>query len=542
MVKVIFNQQTIKQMVGLDSRKCLLYPHMDLDSRGFSSPIMVEDDGGERYLFVKDIERGNFDERDLAAKVKFYRTYMTFDPVPDKMPDEWMDLLDTIVSGDQLATDDGVFYSAYEALAQKFKVVVSESIPWWRVYKYEIKRADVIEEFKSSYAKAVEDAKKIAPKLAERMAYKDSRFERLDAILEGLKLNTLIVSSPLNSQETTGIPFDFFENESALVVYNHDHIWALTNQPIMKKFCQLTGVFADLKQAIGSLPISLDEAVGIEENHLTMGLFKELGLNKVCPLGVPLRQWRESRTGEELPFYVIAAHTTRYGMETALRIAQENIQQGIDFLETDVEQYLYTAYENYVGSQPMSITIQPYFLVLHNGRRTGRPNLPQFAPPVNGETRSLKIDSGIKVIDQNGLIRAVSDLCRTLPLDAAAKELYGYLDKLMTQVSIPAAVPGRTGEEVFLAGTRDFAATGTHWVELGILPQGCELAKEYTRDIGHVLGKQEPATLGFRKGNQFVLQEGMVACVEYQWPYFPYAIGVEDMLLVSSEGAINITR
>jgi len=524
---------------------------MDLDANVFSSPVMLEKEDGTSYLFIKDIERGNFDEEKIAARVMYYRPYFTFDRRQENIPDHWLEFLPSLLAREKLAVDDSVYFSAYEALCRQFpEMAVSGSPPWWRVYLYEVACGDVLNEFKSSCSAALADAgllvaglcrgKDVAEFLEDTG---DSRYDLLDGLLKEFKINALLVSSPLNAQEISGIPCHYLANVPSLVVYSEQKIYILTTRPIEQTFPKLKGIFPNLEQAFQSLGIDRNKAIGIEENHLAYQLYRELGLAQyeVRATGAVLRKWREDRAGEELPFYLIAAQVTRFGIETALAAARASLERGEAIYETDVENHLYAAYQDFKLFHQLSTAIQPYFVVLHTGERTRRPNLPQFAQ-VNRNTKTLKVDAGVLVIDRRGLIRAVSDLCRTLPLDSAAQELYAELDRLMVDVAIPSALPGRPGEQVYLAGVRDLIGREEQFVKLGVLPPGHRLGDRYDRNIGHVLGKQEPATLVFEKGNRFALQAGMIACVEYQWPYYPYAVGVEDMFLVSAQGTLNLTR
>ena len=65
--------------------------------------------------------------------------------------------------------------------------------------------------------------------------------------------------------------------------------------------------------------------------------------------------------------------------------------------------------------------------------------------------------------------------------------------------------------------------------------------REYDRDTGHLLGKNNLAHLRFVRGDKQALQEGMIACCEYQWPVNGYAIAYEDTCLVTSTGGLNLT-
>ena len=319
--------------------------------------------------------------------------------------------------------------------------------------------------------------------------FQDSRFRSLDELLTNSNLDAIIVSSPLNQQEITGLPFELFEKSEAVTLYAQKKVYVLTSEALVQPFPRLLDVFPNLREAFVSLFDNGALKFGIEENHLTCGLLRDLGLKEeqLFPVGVELRGWREVNAGEELPYYIIAAQATRYGIETAIKYAENELDKGNSVLETDVEKQLYVAYQEFVNKWKLSVRIKPYFLVLHTGTRTRRPNLPQFAP-VSAETRSMKIDCGVLVIDVNGRIRGVSDLARTMTRDESVSEFYRFAEQQMLEVSIPAAISGKNGEAVYYAGTEKLIAQKDRWVKIGLLPADIDLTKSYNRDIGHVMG------------------------------------------------------
>jgi len=546
MNRLIFNQQVIRQKTGLDTEQALLLPRLDLESKVASSPFMLEKDDGSCILVAKDIECGNFHEEGLQAAVKYYRPYLTFDPIVDIVAEDWLELVQENVEGNKLEVDECIYYAAFKELQAIFDVNVTQGASWRRVYLYEINPDDVSNQMMVSYEQCRADVNRVAPSLTGYLEnFKNNRFKLLDEMLAQLKLDALLVSSPLNQQEIAGLPLDFFTKSEAVTFYYHNKVYVLSSQPIFHSLPQLTGVFPDLRTGLKSL-IGNDDghiSTGIEENHLPYGLFREVGLKEAglrC-ISTELRKWREVSAGEELPYYIIAAQAARFGIETAIQYAENALNRGESILETDVEKQLYIAYQKFVEESELSISIRPYHTVLHSGSRSRRPNPPQFAP-INADTRTMKIDAGLLAIDKNGLVRAVSDLARTLVRDENSRELYRFIENQMVNVAIPAAIPGKTGEEIYCIGTMELIANQNRWVEIGVLPEGIDLTKGYNRDIGHVLGKQEPVTLTFRQGNKVVLKNGMVCCMEYHWPYYPYGIGIEDMFAVTSQGVVNITR
>ncbi|MFZ5634399.1 MAG: M24 family metallopeptidase [Bacillota bacterium] len=550
MTEITCNLKAIHNKTGLDVKNSLLYAHMDLDSTEYSSPVMVETGDGKAYLLVKDIERGNFDEKDLAAEVLYFKPYVTFDRDVTPLPADWIELVDRLVDGEVLVCDD--FYtSGYWKISDRYNTRVKATGRWDRTYVYSVDRQQVLSRFAAGNGAALEEARRLVTGLSQQEELSDllagipgdARFARLDSMLEDLGVGALLLSSPLNVQEVSAIPFQCLEANETLALYSPQRpIYIYSRKALSLPFLKLEAIYPTLAVA-AARTLQAKTPVGIEENHLPYKYFTAFGLKreKTVQMSGPLRTWRETRAVEDLPFYIIAAQATRYGMERAIGRAGADLAEGNDLTESKVQEYLFRAYGEFQQNNLLREDIRPYFLVLHAGHRTRKPSLPSFIS-LGKETRSLKIDSGVMVFDGMGLLRGASDLCRMLVLGKVAQEFYRFIDEIMLTRAIPAVLPGRTGDQVYWDGVKDLVAREKDWVEMGLLPAGYDLANNYNRNIGHAMGRQEPATLGFEKGNNYTVQEGMVCCVEYQWPYYPYAIGVEDMIVVTAKGPVNITR
>ena len=106
---------------------------------------------------------------------------------------------------------------------------------------------------------------------------------------------------------------------------------------------------------------------------------------------------------------------------------------------------------------------------------------------------------------------------------------------------IPNVRAGRTGEAMHRAGVdavwneRARLAGNSLFVNLDA-PE-----RQYDRDVGHLLGKNNLAHLRLVPGDGGTLREGMIACCEYQWPLRSHAIAYEDTCLVTAEGGLNLT-
>ena len=544
MNRLIFNQEVIRTKTGLDTKRALLVTQLDLESRAAASPFMLEKHDGSCVLLLRDIENGNFCSEGSPASAKYYQQYLTFDPARETLKSNWLDLLQENMDGKELEVDACIYYAAFKTLAERFAVRVAPSPSWHKVYLHEVNSADVSRQREESYEQCRADVGRVAPKLADCVEdFKDERFRMLDEMLGELKLDALLVSSPLNQQEISGPPLDLFASFETVTFYYKKRVYVLASQPIFHPLTQLTGVFADLKSAVNSLADTGTLSIGIEENHLPYGLLRESGLQekRIRPVSVELRKWREDSAGEELPYYIIAAQASRHSIDSTLKHVDEVLKKSGSLLETDVEKQLYVAYQEFVKKWDLSVKVRPYQTVLHTGERSRKPSPPKLSQ-VNSSTITLKIDAGLVVIDKNGLVRGVSDVGRTLVRDENGLEMYNFMEEQMLDVAIPAVKAGRTGEDVYMIGTKELLARQKRWVELKLLPAEIDLPTSYNRDIGHVMGKQEPVNLTFRQGNKGVLKIGMVGCVEYHWPYYPYGIAIEDMFALTPQGVVNITR
>jgi len=552
MVNITSNFEVIQKKTGLDVQNTMLYVHMNLDTPHSTAPLLVEK-GEEKNLLVKDIERGNFDEEQISAEVKYFNNYMTFDPADKELPSDWLEICKEIAGDDVVEIDDDIYTSAYWKLSNALKSKLKKTGSWFSTFVYELNREDVQRAFAVGDEAGCQDALKLISHLKqEREIAKllehrsvDSRFTLLDSFIRDAGLDALLISSPLNMQEITGLPYEYCQLNDLLAMYCPEgSIWVWSNHPIDYPWFRLKEIYQDIYELSWKSEVREFDTIGIEEDHLPYKYFQALELTekKVVGMNADLRRWREVRASEELSFYVVAAQATVSGMDAALEFAQEQLDAGQVVTESDVQSRLYGHYAQYSLDHNLQVRIVPYFIVLHAGHRTRRPNRPSFDPLNKDHTKSLKLDTGVLIIDQKGLIRACSDLCRTLARSPEAEQLYRYLDQIMITDAIPAALPDKTGEEVYQVGVSTMLTDDDRqWIDMGLLPQR-GLGGKFERNIGHVLGKQEPVSLSFKEGDSGVLRNGMICCMEYQWPYDQYAIGVEDTFVVTPKGPVNLTR
>lgn len=262
---------------------------------------------------------------------------------------------------------------------------------------------------------------------------------------------------------------------------------------------------------------------------------KELQWIKKETIGITnnLREWQESIAYFDLPFYIIGSYITKHAIVKALKFLQNNLNI--------TERQVYKHYQNYLKDAFSSlnlpdISIEEYFVVLHAGDRTLIPSLPSDHM-ITPNSNTLKIDAGIKIL-YKGVFRAISDIARTLPLSEEAKNLYPILEKTMKEIIIPSISAGKKGCDIHKIAVDGLKA---RIKDTKLLPEGKKSLNEYNRDMGHVIGRQEPVTLPLSSSCTKTIIEGTVGSVEIQWPYINHAFGVEDSYLVGLEKGINLT-
>jgi len=303
---------------------------------------------------------------------------------------------------------------------------------------------------------------------------------------------------------------------------------------------QKTGEHDNLRAALDNL--IGDASLGAEDKNLEIGRVFEIGLDKVKYATDLFRTWRENNALIDLPYYVIAGQATRYALDNAITFTGGAITAKRKITEKDVEAKFLELFDEFrLKYNCTFLEFKRYFVVLHAGTRTPYASLSSDFP-LNAEINSLKIDGGILVF-HGGILRACSDMARSLVLTEGGKKVYDLTVKLMVESAIPAAKQGNTGSDVYWAGVNPLVEMEQTIKEWGMLPPGASIKDSYNRDIGHIMAKQEPVTLGLVKAEtKLKLQSGMIGAVEYQWPYKKHALGIEDHYLVTDKKGVNISR
>jgi Xaa-Pro aminopeptidase len=558
-MELITDWEKIEDRVGLSIPRHTLYSTVCLDAPKDLSAVLVKGDEEGYYLLARLIEHGNFAAGGRSQKVVegakieviYYKPYFSWEKSKEnlRMPaDEGEALAKICGEGSSIKVDGDMPLERFQRLASRFDAKVN---PWAEPDNFEIYEMDKDEVIRL-FAKGLRGARKIASDLIDSLTSnskgdkdlikermhegQDKRFEQLNDLMRKSNIGAIVATSQLNIQELAAIPWDSI-TDGMFAIYNGKQIFVVSPKKLRLDHPRKT----ESSEKLGVILRKLagQGVVGIEEKHIPVQTYNSIQSEKEAA-GTLLRLWRERRGESILPYYIIAAQAARYSIENALKFLDEQIKDGAMITENDVDSKLEELIREFKEKYEIPMELRKFFIVLHAGTRTPYPSLPadfRLDPTVN----SVKIDSGVLVFE-NGLYHGCSDLCRTLAFTDEGREMFSLLDDAMVQSAIPACREGLTGADVHRKGLEPLIEKAQKIRELGMIPEDASI-ENFNRDIGHLLGKQEPTTIFFNPTETGSMTEaGMVGCVEYQWPYKAHALGTEDMFLILKDRAINITR
>ncbi|QUL99251.1 MAG: M24 family metallopeptidase [Candidatus Fermentithermobacillus carboniphilus] len=550
MAELIINPFRIRQETGLDVFRDFLFPKLQLASWKMHGPFIVKTQQGT-FAFGRMHERGYFQGMILPGDIKigYFRPYFLFAPGPERPYPDAVAAIHAACGDEELIVDYETPVALYESirktvntrLPEKFQLVSGT------VFK---QSTDAVEQLLNSLrpqltaiAGSLVDTLKTDKKTILKQ-YLDlsgfGRFEVLDRYLLEHKLAGVIVTSPLNVQEIAGIPQR----------WNRGGIIALYQTGKREVTVVFTNKLGTMRQGHGVVDVPRfrallpDGVIGIEEEDMSVGEYLGLGLDsrETVPASAIIRDWREEWAGNDLAAYIIAGLASIRGIEAALDETSRRVREGWPVNEKDVYGFYINRIDEFMDAHGVPLTYEVYFANLHSGNRSESPSCYKDYL-VTRHSNSLKFDSGIKLYDESGFLRGVSDVARTACFNREAESLYGLLEKIMLETGIPAAKANATGSDVYKVSCGavdqklDFIRT------LGLIPLHIEhLSDVFTRDVGHVMGKEEPANLCFAKNDQRRLKPGMIGCFEWQWGYKRHSIGVEDSFVVTTDGPAIFTR
>lgn len=546
MARLYSEAKKVEELTGLSLKGTMLTPTQYHDRRHVL-PFVLSSDRGE-HLLVRQIDSGNLEGCGFR-RLPVLRFAPYWLPQPDPgVHDTVADAVRSVTGGECLTVDASMPVSVYEQLRHAMPVEVSREAAG-PVEAFRFTRAEVLGRFNHHRPEMVRVARKLTEghpqtERLERWYAEPSLdvYGLLDKMAREAGLTALLATWVTDFQELSGLPGTLAEESgyAALYLVGTGEFWVLAPAGLGAAGATPVKRYQSLAQAVKDL--SGSGTVGVEVD--TLGASRWLDLQeqgvKLADGGQLLRDWREEKTGCDIPYFVVGALASRYAIDGAADFARLAILGGVELTEKDVDRVYLSRLEEFRASHQIPVQFAFYFTNNHAGARTIYPSRPTNYKLSGGMT-SLKIDAGIFLFD-DGLFHACTDIARTVTSTPAAAEVFDVMERVMLEETIPGILPGMSGEEIHRLGLSQLAAEEAVFRKHGYMPDDFSWSRSYPRDIGHVIERQESNTFGFKPGVSRPVHAGMVGCVEFHCAYNGHGMTCEDTFVIDAGGAIVISR
>ncbi|TDD39338.1 aminopeptidase P family N-terminal domain-containing protein [Saccharopolyspora elongata] len=548
MLSLTADASQVERTYGLNARKSLLFSAIRLDSYPLVAPLIAQTDNGQ-YLLVRQQEQGNALSAGVPKdQIKFYAPWVTIDPriVADTPASASLtSLVKELADGAAVSLAADVVYSHYRTLSGSVELVVSDqdSTP---VTAYELDLEEVLARFAAWRETGVHTARRLIENVAhlsglaeEFTAGEDSRFSALKTLVADRSLDALLLAAPPNFTEATG--FAQPDGTAALWLAGSDRLVVLAPDGASGVSESPVGQFPSIGAAVRELANGV--RIGVEDEWISVGLARELEREgaELIPVSTDLGHWRDTRDHEDLAFQVVAARASVFAIEEALAWAEEGLDAGRSFSELDINAVYLDKIAEFRTVNEIPFGIEPYFTNLHSSNRMLFPG-PPVDYPINDETTCIQLDAGVRIV-VDGVTVATSDMARSLPRTAAAKEAYRFFFDVVREGIIGQLKPGVVCEDVHEGTLRYLAPHLDRMVEIGMLGTDVDFNSEYRkRNVGHLMGKQESFANELRPGYKHVLEVGSYGAAEIPWRYENAAIGTEDLWYIGRDRTYIVSK
>jgi Xaa-Pro aminopeptidase len=556
MTELITNLEAVSKEIGVNVKERYLSVVLNYDGYKSVAPKIVKK-GNKQIVITRHIEKANVEAQSNIegtfpkdAEVVYYNPYFTFN-VPDTHAyPQFVEAFASVVdAGEKVVVYEDLPLEMYQWLQDKYVLELKGGdSAALNFYMYELSKKEVLDRFNlkrnviDAAALAMIEKSPLKGKLEEYIDKRtDSRFETLEGLMDAEGLDAVLCTSPLGVQEITGhgIKHHLEDGIAALFVKGKSKVYLFATEPLIGY--ENGKEIGSFMQAVSELAGS--GVIGVEEQHFPVGWYKNLGFEKLNLKNAmnTIKLSRENRAWEDLSYYIIAARASVYATDGALDWAKKAIKDGKRITELDVEDKYIALLEDFRRDNNLPLTIDTFWTNCHAGSRSLFPGLATNYP-LDESAETLKIDAGVSIIGETGIHHSASDIARTLIFDEKAEKAYRKLEEYMLKAVIPGVKPGMSGDDIYRLAASTVQNEFEYFKGLGVAPDVDELAPVFNRDVGHLMGLQEPVTLFFKKGATQTVADGMVGAIEYQWSIKGFSIGIEDVFLVGPNGGLNFSR
>ncbi len=558
MIKLITDINEISSLLNINVMKMFTSVSVSFDSYKVAAPKIIKFNN-KKYLFACHLEKGNLDaQKEILnsfppdIEIIYYSPYFTFEiPSEHIYPDFISAFKKIFKTSEQILVQKNIPVSIYKLLLNEYIVKFDDEEKYNPIYNmYVISKNEIIDKMNIDRDKANKIAIELVNKsplksYLEELIFKrtESRFDSLDEQMEKNKIDAVLCTSPLGLQEITGYGLKKYQENyqlSALYKKGENNVYLFSKQPL-EEFGKgkEVNIFVEILKKMSNCSF-----LGIEEDHISTSFFKELEIHidKVQGCISCIRKSRQNRGWEDLSYYIIASRATVYAIEEALEWAKNKINKQEQISELDIEKYYELKLQEFKNNHNIPFYIEPMLTICSSGSRTVIPSLPTEYY-LDKNTKSLKLDAGVSIFDHQGIHHAASDITRTLILEKKMMQAYKKLEEYMIKEVIPNIKSGMQGKEIYQLAVSKIENDKNFFKNIGLLSSNVEIfADIYERNVGHLMGLQEPVTLFFLKYAEEKVSSGMVAAIEYQWHTKIFGIGIEDNFIITKNRGLNFSR
>lgn len=552
MIKIITDMKKILYETGIDAEKFITSQYMR-DSLLGEKPLLIKFDSGKTCFCTANLEKANIEHTNPKNIDAFYYyiTYKTFSDTVDGFFDEYDSFIDAVKAcipiDERIAVESDMMVETYLKLADEFVIEMEECVSEDTYYIYEKTYDDIVLKIGRKYKNVADKAINLLSEEKNRALMKpyinnreDNRFEILNDIFDFYDIDNILLSSPLNVQEITGIPFYEAKEKEVYALFqkNKKAIKIIASKPLNNH--KLIDTVESISDALGE--IREYKKLGVELQYLTIKKYTELNLNDrqcidMCNI---FRECREKMAVIDIAYYIIAAKATMYALDSSINYVRDELSNHNQVTELQAFNKYLEYRDEYIKVNDLPVKMDIYQAVAWCGNRSiycGYAT--EFI--IDDQCKTFRMDIGDFVMDcEDGFIHATSDSCRTLCLDKNVKHVYDVITGVM-KYAIATIKPGIKCSEVWQNCMKPIFEMQESLKNKSIIPKNKKLEDLYKRNVGHAMCKQTRTIRMLSPGSKFELEEGMVGTIEIPFGYNDIAFSVEEMWFVTKSEAINLS-
>ncbi|HYE84327.1 MAG TPA: M24 family metallopeptidase [Clostridia bacterium] len=555
MIELITDMNVVSKLLNCSVPNKFLSVSLNYDGYRTVAPKIIKS-GQQSTLLTRHIEQGNVEAMQDIDKtlpkdlpVVYYNPYFLFEPACTPVFGEFIDAFTSVAGTEkQVQVHKDLPLSIYQWMSMNYEIEIYEKeIADPGFYVYEFSRADVIKRFAVGRAEADSAALKLIEKspIKKRLEYyikerTDTRFSVLDGLMKANGVDAILCTSPLGIQEITGFGMERHIDDMFAAYYEieSDKVQLFSVEPL-EDFGQgrkVSTFGAAIKDQVNN------GILGLEEQHFPLGWFRGLGFDKIKTVNAMnlVRLLREKTGSENLSYCIIATRASVFATDESLAWAKKEILGSKSITELDIYEKYLDLLKKFQKDNNIPININTFWTNCHSSKRSIIPSLP-FNHQLDESARAIKIDAGVSLRGETGIHYAASDIARTIIFDDEVQKAYNKFEDYMVRNVIPNIKPGMSGKDIHELAVTQIEKERYFFENIGMIPAG-NLNETFNRDVGHLVGLQEPVTMFFTKNTGMKVDEGMIGALEYQWSYKGFGIGVEDLFVIESEGGLNYSR